>query len=476
MTQIEKFEALKTVALAYLRGDRIQYDQLSMDRLLRITPRRRYLLPPEAGTAQHRLFLDCATFVTGAFYNAFGYLLEADLTWLMRELVRERVYFCEPQTLSPSELARRTAEVRAVLQPGDAVVCSRATNGHIMLYLGGGQYIHCTPRVGSGSYDYENRREQITQLGGIHVDSEEDWFDPSHKRYLFSPEVCRLAVLRPLACVGDPTPDTLARMGDARELDCEVLSAPCGGRTAQERAVYTVAVKNKRGEAADVTVRFGAETARFSLAPDERRTADFIVPVPADAPWIEPPTVTVNGLHVYAPRVLVGKNLTETQAAVVSENAAQGAVFSEMAAQAYAAIGVTLPTDHEQLFNHLFYRHDAINGIYVLSRRAQQPTRDMAVYGMFGGVGVVTPNVAADYFVRTDQLCPDDLLPGDLLLVSDDHTFRRTYGCICTGDAMIGSPEAGEPTRLLSKEEAASWLDSLPGRYAYIVLRPSLRS
>ena len=82
MTDNRKLEALFTAAEAYMdRGFWVQYDQLSMDRLIRITPRRRFTLPPEAATSQQRLYLDCATYVCAAFYNAFGYQLEANVTW-----------------------------------------------------------------------------------------------------------------------------------------------------------------------------------------------------------------------------------------------------------------------------------------------------------------------------------------------------------------------------------------------------------
>ena len=73
MTQQEKTDALLAVAKAfYDRGPCVQYDQLSMDRLLRVTPRRRRMAAPEDATRQSTLFLDCSSFVWSAYYNAFG--------------------------------------------------------------------------------------------------------------------------------------------------------------------------------------------------------------------------------------------------------------------------------------------------------------------------------------------------------------------------------------------------------------------
>ena len=96
MTREEKARVLLTTAQAFVdRGAALQYDQLSMYRDVQITPRRRYTLPPEAATAQQRLYLDCATFVCAAYYNAFGYRLEADVTWNIRDLVEDCVYSIE---------------------------------------------------------------------------------------------------------------------------------------------------------------------------------------------------------------------------------------------------------------------------------------------------------------------------------------------------------------------------------------------
>ena len=89
----QKTAALFAAAEAFLdRGAALQYDQLSMDRLVRVTPRHSWYLPPEAATEQHRAYLDCSTFVCAAYYSAFGYVPESNLTWHMRELVQDRVF------------------------------------------------------------------------------------------------------------------------------------------------------------------------------------------------------------------------------------------------------------------------------------------------------------------------------------------------------------------------------------------------
>ena len=85
--------ALLSAAEAFLaRGDAIQYDQRSMDRVVQITPRRDKLAPPEAATVQHMLFLDCSSFVNAVYHTAFGRVLDADLTWHMAQMIQPCVF------------------------------------------------------------------------------------------------------------------------------------------------------------------------------------------------------------------------------------------------------------------------------------------------------------------------------------------------------------------------------------------------
>jgi len=91
-----KVEGLLTVAKAFLdRVSAIQYDELSMDRICRITPRRELYSPPEKATQQHTSFLDCSSFIFSLFYQAFHYSLEADVTSDMINLSHLQVFYYE---------------------------------------------------------------------------------------------------------------------------------------------------------------------------------------------------------------------------------------------------------------------------------------------------------------------------------------------------------------------------------------------
>lgn len=171
----------------------------------------------------------------------------------------------------------------------------------------------------------------------------------------------------------------------------------------------------------------------------------------------------------------MGNNLTaeQTQAPLSAMEGAvsRGRATESAIREAYAALGITLH-DFRLWLRDLFHRYDATVGA-VFVRRGQQPREDMAVYGYFGGTHVLTPEVCYDPFIRTLQLRMEDLQPGDILLCSDDYTNRRIYAALCTGTGLWGSFEAFQPPAVLTGEAAVRWLDTLPGRDAWVLLRPT---
>ena len=65
-----------------------------------------------------------------------------------------------------------------------------------------------------------------------------------------------------------------------------------------------------------------------------------------------------------------------------------------------------------------------------------------------------------------------DLQPGDLILCSDDGFGEKSCTSFFDGEALHGIFEAGEAPRTLSGEAADAFIDSLFGRFAFVVLRP----
>ena len=131
MDKNQKAQVLLTTAKAYLaRGAWVQYDQLSMDRFVRCSPRRYAFAAPEAGTEDLPLFLDCSSFVWNCYYQTFGYMLEADLTWHMIDVLPDRVFYYEPtHRETPEEQQAICDQVKALLEPGDTILSMSLDNG-----------------------------------------------------------------------------------------------------------------------------------------------------------------------------------------------------------------------------------------------------------------------------------------------------------------------------------------------------------
>lgn len=417
--------ALLSAAEAFLaRGDAIQYDQRSMDRVVQITPRRDKLAPPEAATVQHMLFLDCSSFVNAVYHTAFGRVLDADLTWHMAQMIQPCVFrwqFSHAET--PEERRRISRETAALLRPGDLLVMDKGSNGHVVL-IGDGVYYHCDQKGGEKGYRYDTSQEAFTPGGAVYREPLAALLNSETSNQLdtccvFDNTVQSFCVLRPLPRMGKPTPAVAARLKNAAALHCSVLSSHPGGRSA---------------------------------APGE----------------------TVNGLPVWAERVLLHGGLSFMQqrqvTATVRQAAESGQDIWAAAVHAYALLGITLPTSALEALAALFRRYDAVPGD-VLWRLPQQPRHDASLYSFFGGTGVITPETGGDSTIRIRRIIPVDLNPGDMILCSGDALFRQTAVLFCTEDGLI-CQDSGNVT-LLREEDARRHIEGLPGQFCYIVLRPS---
>ena len=489
MNESIKLDALMAVVSAYLkRGCDLQYDQRSMDRILQLTPRRRKRLPPEAATPDHTLFLDCSGYVSAIFYETFGYELPSDLTWHMIDLVEPQVYYYEiTHQETAEERGAIEAELRELLQPGDIITYDRYVgSGHTMLYLGNDRYTDCTAGGRPDGYDYAGRKNRYYPEGGLFVQPLEKLFAcengglaPSN---LFHEKKRRFAVSRPLERMGEPTPRSLARLGDARDLVCAVTTSHPGAKMADagDTVIYTLRVRSFREENCTVNISLeagltGDGTVQCMLPAHGGTEVRFALQVKdTQAMWIRP-RVTVNTLDVWTPRVLLGKLPTQARLSRLCadfdrELAVCGDAL-QAAARAYAAQGIPMAErGRDFVFSH-FYLHDSPAGD-VLSRRPQDPQRDLSVWGMFGGTGVITAEMATSDGMRCTQLERRDLMPGDVILCCDDACGHGCYGSFYDGDCLTGAFEDGECVRSIRDEELDAFVDSLFGRYAFILLRP----
>ena len=480
-----KLKALLATAQAFAdRGEWLQYDQLSLDRVDTVSSRRQDFAAPEAATAQRRLFLDCSAFVWDCFYQTFDYMLEADLTWHIIDHVTPMIYYKEmTHQETPEEIEEIRRELQEILQPGDVVTFSNDNgNGHTMLYIDPDTYINCSGHGSYKGYHYkENRNVYAAVGGGVYAEDSKDllWMcdDPVRNRNcLFKENKKRFAVHRPLDLVGDPTPDALARIGKASGLIISVLSNYPGGRTAEPgtELEYTVVIKNKNDKAVDLEVSFKPGFGSLGSAEEfangcveagsEKR---FTFKAEAGS-WdhIEAPTVYVNGLHIDAPMVLVGHNLSagdaEAVVAAVKDALAKGVEIQEAVSKAYAGLGINVYPLARQSMRRLFFLHDSLTGD-VLSRRSQVPAKDMNVKTYYGGRGVVTPQVCSMFGVRTVNISADDLQPGDIICYADGANFENANECFWTGSELLGI-----------EGDTETFIESLFGRFVFAVLRPSL--
>lgn len=496
MEQI-KTQALLAMARAYYdRGNAVQYDQRSMDRVLELTPRRRKRMPPEYANSQEVLFLDCSSYVSAIYYQTFGYELPSDLTWHMIDYVVPRIFFYEPtHEETPEFMDSMEKEVRGMLQPGDLITIERVGgNGHVMMYMGDNQFTDCTPPAGMpNSYDYTQRKNNMYEHGGIWLKSADRLFEKDEgetlRRYsIFCAVTRRVSIARPMDLLGDPLPQALVRLEGAKDLWCSVENSAPGLTQVRpgDRVNYRVTVRNQGEQRRPVTVTFSPpagtvlcrkDRTEQTLEGGEEAHFLFAAEVNADysTDWIDGPKVTVNGLEIYAHRVLVGTTLSEKEAEALSrevrESVEGGMTALAAAAQAYGARGIRMEENESRwCFTHFCF-HDSTKGD-VLSRRPQRPKTDLAVYSGFGGKGVITPEMGSADGMRATLIRRRDLMPGDVVLCWEDSFGNQGCSAYYDGNALIGRFEAGEETKIFTGEQIDAFLDTLFGRFAFLILRP----
>ena len=499
-----KTEALLAMAEAYfLRGEWLQYDQLSMDRVVRISPRRESFAPPEAASPSRRLHLDCSSFVWALYYATFGHMLEADLTWHMTDFLRPEVFYYEPtHQETPELLAGLKSRIAKLLEPGDIITYFRTTGtGHTMLYLGNRSIINCSGYGVMSDYDYNNCHSNYKKdHGAIYIEDlktllEGDNADdtlamgkegtvriaPNYRNYLFAENIHRFSVHRPLDVVGDPLPDALKRTRETRFLVCSAEPELPAGRTAGmgEPVKYKITISNESDVSGrSVEVRFNEETQRFSIKAHETVTAEFMLS--GSEGEILSPCVTVNGMHVFCRELPCGRILTPEEAAQVCAavttavaESVEGEAVAAAVFKTYRKLGAELHGDLRATLTRLFFRHDAITGD-VLSRRMPDSRADGVARGLYGGKGVISPFSGSSFIDRTRDLRLSALMPGDIIITSEDALFTSCRGFFYTGKSVIGMFERGGKPEERSGEAAERFVESLFGCYVFAVLRPSL--
>ena len=192
-------KAAIAVAEAYLDHTVfIQYDQLSMNRVLRNSPRYEFVTP-ETASSQRFVYMECGVFVRNVYKNVMGYTAPKAgdiLDTAYPNVNGERVFhWIGRDNQSPADEQKALSEMLNILVPGDVIYYNYTSNNHIMLYIGNGEVIHCTygHNKGGGDYSYSAKTDKEEPEGALLRD---DLTELIEKRDMFNSKnsVC---VLRP---------------------------------------------------------------------------------------------------------------------------------------------------------------------------------------------------------------------------------------------------------------------------------------
>lgn len=498
----EKTTALLDTAFAFFhRGPMIQYDQSRMDALFRTTSRRDIFAAPEEATVQNTVFLDCSGFVFACYYQTFGYQLPATLTHEMVELESMRVFYYELTGKESEEQRKRVlSEFRACLEPGDIVVYQYRGNGHAMLYADDKHLLHCCPYGDVDGYRYRQGHETFYPSGGILDTPLKELLVPApggtlSRHYLFLPDRTRFGVLRPLSLLGEPLPQARQRSdrdSNLRNLVAQVVTSHPRGRTVAKGDVVTyslhvdnigeteVSILGKLEPPAHTSLVAGGELC-LVVPPGSRVSGTWAIKVnETDSCCLDSPIVTLNGMQVFVPSVLCGKNLTNTHERKLRASAKDLVAGGQDDLQAIASVyPIPLPgrfTSVSAVIADLFRKVDLPFGL-GLRRHQGAWAEDIAVPGCFGGIGVTSPEVIAPgrRHERIRRITLEAVQVGDIIACCDDPMAAKAYGCVCVDTGVLyGKFAYGLPVSTLCGQEAEKWFEKLFSRFCFVLLRPSM--
>ena len=260
---------VETAKYYLLRGEWLQYDDTYYAPQTNLGNESRWeagMNTPEEYTRDKFGYINCAAFTHDVYWTVFGRELPSSM-YTTRNLTNYsagnnmRVYSFTrtvDQVHTEQEKATVQREFLETLQPGDIMVTRRAeTNGHAMLYIGDGKFIHST----GSSYLYVNSagvgQEQAEPT--IRFNRVMDYFfdETSEKGYVFGP-VTNLCIVRPLnnsTWAGySVTENSTNRVENLSGIIAEKLSSVGNAVSvnAGDEITYTFSIKNTNSH--DVTL------------------------------------------------------------------------------------------------------------------------------------------------------------------------------------------------------------------------------
>jgi predicted small lipoprotein YifL len=331
------------------------------------------------------------------------------------------------------------------LRAGDVIVTVYNTNGHTMLYAGNDIFYHCSSNGKKGSYNYQQRHDNIYERGAISNISSSVLFSPEingtpSRSYLFRDVNLKFCILRPLSDVGAITFSTQKRVEGLKNIRSSVTSSHPEGKSIRlgEEITYNVEVVNLDTSERNIKIMYKKEEISFCLKAGESTNklyTEVIKSDMVDGRYICKPEITVNNMGIHVPKVIFDNNSLHD---------------------------FLLPAP-EVIIKDLFIKQNKDEGeVYCLRKISHFSS--MLVPGLFGGFGVITPEIVQSPDIRTHRITISSLQQGDLIIYKDSMD-APAVGVKYYGD---GNLDFAEDT------EVSTFIDSLFGRFCFCVIRQSL--
>lgn len=518
------------VATAYyylLRGECLQYDDTFMNKLsdsfsdFNESRWQTEFRAPEDYTLDEWGYLNCAAFTNDVYWSAFGVALPGDMyytgnIYTNSAKYRMRVYSFErslTKTYTDEEKAAMEEAFTSNLEPGDLIVIRRKNGGgHVMIYIGGGRFIHATgDSMNTTALEgVKENREPTLRFHRVKdyffnkdgaLNSSNVFNDPTSTRATTS-----IAIVRPLAnadyaknAITDTTKARMAIIGliieKAASVDLGVSVNP------GDEITYTFTLYNTRTDdiTVDITDKIPANTTYVSGCNDRNGenlswtvtipagkeiTVSFTVKVSDTAldTVIESKDAIVAGLSFTCSDIHVKKTLTESEQVSVIN------AFNQLKSENTSLRGLALVNEiYKKVLGvgnvfadvNFLTVTEGENGIYA---KSNLPIQSNYTYENF------TRNESGKYY----KMLVPTLFGGRSIRSNGRNEWLRTRGVfvknLMIGDVILGKRRDGNTYVFMYTEDnylinlgtlnkdsvnAQTTLDRLLGYDYFAVLRPS---
>ncbi len=518
-------DIVKEIAYAYKnQGGQIEYDQKNS---------RRHISPsPEDSTAQHKIYLDCSTYVNAIYLEGFGEtILPAELqktpnTSNYNAYARDYgdnadvIGYWEPADYTTEEEKTALAnEIMSNLQVGDilnyrhaAASAGTGTKGHVYVYVGDGTFLHC---AGAGSYmvntgnpalSYEDAASEAVNGQIQEINQETIFTDADNYRYIFKATtedtVFSFCLLRPLARNFTPTEESVNRM-EIPGLVMEKLSSVYENASVKpgDSITYSIELKNESvSTLQNVTITDTLPDGTEFFEGDEGVTVDgqtltwegdvtakstvkvnYTVKVTADTPGtlIQSNETYVNGVklgkinHTVSGYSTADSLMLSNNALIYAENEREFARGLDMAKAIYKeTLGIDV-LDYENVNKAL----DDIIDTENLTCYKDTEISKIIVPNLYGGMDIRTGQYIIPDNDRARIVSEGELSVGDIIL-AEWSGGEVVY--VYAGDSTLLTVENGKAKALTIGKNIYinpdNILISLIAYDRYAVLRPSMSS